>query len=163
MSEELKSDALEKGVTLREYFYSIMVGCCDFDTARKHAYLDGYIEWVKDKEIEAMIIHKEQWQKYSSAWFEIWKDRYREMPIFASVVIFIGTLPFEFMVDNNKFTIEELKLINFIRMYYKMKPISWERAPKVSFSALTTLKINQLHAEHAGDLHKFCFKRKVFC
>ncbi|AYV80537.1 MAG: hypothetical protein Harvfovirus2_67 [Harvfovirus sp.] len=100
----------EKHETFEEYFKSVLMGPCDYDLARKNSYIDRCVTWIKDKEIEGIARHKLQWKKYADAWLKMNEGIFSKIPIFAAVVLFIGTLPFELMVDDAKLSREELEL-----------------------------------------------------
>lgn len=112
-----------------------------FDRCFELAYLNGYIVWKDGVDQEdAMKQYKERWMSETAKWLEgaheagfpLSKASTSEyqVPLFCGQLYAIALLPFDQLVDNNKFSDVELRHINWFRTYYNIEQISWPRAPQ---------------------------------
>lgn len=98
--------------------------------AERYASLTGFIEYCDHaNDIELKKKHCDDWIMMTSKWMEL-EHRSGDPPLFVGVSMFVGLLPFNSMIDNDKFSPTELGYINWFRSYYDLELIKWKRAPQ---------------------------------
>lgn len=98
--------------------------------AERYAALAGFVIYGdNENETKLKQKHFDDWNMMTAKWMEL-ENREGNPPLFVGISMFIGLLPFNHMIDNNKFSSTELGFLNWFRSFYDIELIKRKNAPQ---------------------------------